>query len=864
MHRLCRISLTGLLAAVSLTTQLAYAQTIYQFDLPAQPLADSLRAVGRLTHTNVLFDPPLVDGLGAPPLKANLTASQAYARLLVGTALQSKFLDDTTVEIARIAEATAPTDPPAGIDPSAASPGPDPKEGKTNSRREFRPAQVDQGAPAPASTAGSSNSGSYANSGEVKLEEIVVTAQKRAERLIDVPQSVTVLTSQDLSRMGAVQFRDFANTVPGVSFTTEGAGITQIIMRGVTTGVDQGPTVAIYVDDVPYGTSTPFGGGATASLDVGLFDLDRIEVLRGPQGTLYGASAMGGLLKYVTKRPDTSTFAGDVFAGLAGTRDGGISYNGASEVNFPIVVDRAAVRASAYYFRDGGYIDNLTLRDDDVNRAGIYGGRLDTLLTPSDALSIRITGFLQNIARDGTSLAGFSVTGTPLDEGLDQRYQIPEFFNQRFRLVSGTVEYDFGPAQLTSISSYQSMSLDSQYDISSIDVPLLGLLFDRTYSAVGVYGVSSTKRFSQELRLASHGRGRVEWLAGAFYTHESTTDYQIDNPYDLGGHLSPNDLFTYYAPTLYKQIAGFADLTLRCNDKLDISGGLRYSQNRQSHGQTGSGLLIGSSPTIEITDDVTTYLADARYHPTHQSTVYLRYATGFRPGGPNFVAADPVTGMPLAPPTYKSDQLRSYELGIKAATAAHGLGVDLAAYQINWSDIQIQAIRNGLTVIANAGKAVIRGGELDLSVRPGEDLTVTAAFGYQDAHLAEASADLGGAEGERLPNVPKFTAALNSDYEIWRGGWQPIVGATIRFVSDRTSGFGPTGTSTNYHMPSYTSVDLRTGLTIGRVVAQLYAHNVLNERGQLSAQPVFALFGGPAHVSVMQPRTIGINLSTSF
>ena len=850
MRCLVLVTVASLLVVGVGTAQPAAASIRRATNIPAEPLSVALRTLAKERGFEVLFRADLVRDVRSGGAVGELTPEEALKQLLSGTGLTYRYLNEETVTVLPLA---------ALENPSSNSTQEVAKEGKPSASRDFRVAQVDQTA-AGAQVATRQEAAAQA----AQLQEIVVTAQKRQERLIDVPQSVTVLTTRDLNRLGALQFRDFANTVPGLSFTTEGAGVTQVIMRGVTTGVDQGPTVAIYVDDVPYGTSTPFGGGATSSLDVGLFDLDRIEVLRGPQGTLYGASAMGGLLKYVTRQPDTAAFGGDVFTGVAGTQDGGISYNGASEINVPLLADKAALRASAYYSRDGGYIDNLTLGQNDVNRADIYGGRLDTLFLPSDALSIRVTGFLQNIARNGTALAGYDLTGVPLDEGLDQRYPIPEFFNQQFRLVSGTVAYDFGPVKLTSISSYQSMRLDSQYDISSIYVPLLQMLFDRSYGAVAVYGVSTTKRFSQELRVASQGASRLEWLAGAFYTHESSTDYQIDAPQDLTGHPATNDLFTYYAPTVYQQIAGFANLTYHLTAQFDVSGGLRYSQNRQSHGQTGSGLLIGSNPTIEITDNVTTYLADARYHPNHQSTAYLRYATGFRPGGPNFVANDPLTGLPLAPPTYKSDQLRSYEAGFKAETAGQALSVDLAAYAINWSDIQIQAIRNGLTVIANAGKAVIRGAEVDLSIRPVDGFVTKVALGYQNAHLTEASADLGGAARERLPNVPRLTAAVNSDYELWHGDGSPTVGATMRFVSDRTSGFGPTDTSSNWHMPSYATVDLRSGLTFGSVTAQLYAHNILDKRGQLSAQPVFALFGGPAHVSIMQPRTIGINLSTSF
>src|SRR5205807_1213614 len=197
----------------------------------------------------------------------------------------------------------------------------------------------------------------------------------REERLIDTPQSVSVLSSNDIAKLGATKFSDFANTVPGLSFQTSGAGFTDITLRGVTAGFDISPTVGLYVDEVPYGSSTTFGFGAQVALDVGLFDLDRVEILRGPQGTLYGASTMGGLI--------------------------------------------------------------------------------DLLFIPTDALTVRLTGFLQDISRDGEPTADYTFAGAKPYGRLDQNRRLTENFTERFELVSGTGTYDFGPVTLTSISSYQ-------------------------------------------------------------------------------------------------------------------------------------------------------------------------------------------------------------------------------------------------------------------------------------------------------------------------------------------------------------------------------------------------------------------------
>jgi outer membrane receptor protein involved in Fe transport len=254
--------------------------------------------------------------------------------------------------------------------------------------------------------------------------------QKRQERLIDVPQSVSVLSSDIISRMGAQQFRDYADTIPGLNFTTSGAGYTQITMRGVSLG-DRVATVAVYIDDIPTAAV-----GNLGTLDLGLFDVDRIEVLRGPQGTLYGASAMGGLVKYVTKGPDVTQFAGQAQLGVSSTKDGEAGYTGAGAVNIPLVDEKIALRASGFFTRDPGYIDNLLIGRKDVNGADIYGGRLDLLLMPTEALSVRLAAFMQNIERDGVNAADYTSDRQPVDGSFDKARAVAEPFATKSRLVS--------------------------------------------------------------------------------------------------------------------------------------------------------------------------------------------------------------------------------------------------------------------------------------------------------------------------------------------------------------------------------------------------------------------------------------------
>jgi outer membrane receptor protein involved in Fe transport len=716
---------------------------------------------------------------------------------------------------------------------------------------------VDQGGPADASVA---DSGTNVQK-TVTLEEVVVTAQKREERLIDVPQSVSVLSAADIARTGATQFRDFANTIPGLSFTTLGPGSTTIALRGVTTGSNPGATVGIYVDEVPYGTSSNFALATDFSLDVGLFDLDRVEVLRGPQGTLYGASTMGGLLKYVTRQPDASRFGASVQTGLSQTEHGGLNYNLAASVNGPVVEDKFAIRASGFESRDGGYIDNVTRGDKDVNNSDIYGGRLDLLFAPTEALSIRVNGFLQNISRDGQALADYTFADTPVSGSLNQRRVLPETFDQRFRLASGTISYTLDQATLTSISSYQEAHGTSLNDRTASFLPAFNAAFG-PLSAVAVAVAGDTDKFTQEVRLASNRKGGpFEWVLGGFYTHEKSLNDGRIVGYDLSGQPIPNFIFRTVTPSRYEERAAFGDVTWWITTKFDVTGGLRYARNEQSFQQNGSG-IAASGPLARATDSVFTYLADARYHFTERATGYLRYATGYRPGGPNFIVRDPTTGQLIGSPTFNPDELRSYEAGFKSETQDRRFAVDVAAYYIDWSDIQITVSRGGLGAIDNAaGGASVRGGELALTVRPGAGFTASGAFAYTDATMSRGDPSLFAAKGERLPNVPRFTAALNADYSLPFGGWRPTIGAVLRYIGDRTATFNASPASRpQYRLPDYTTLDLHSDLTIGAVTAQLYVHNLFDERGELSA----ANFRNPAGVSILQPRTVGISAAISF
>lgn len=850
-----RLRLTALLCAIVVLfvfTPVADAQI--RFDLPAQPLSRALTELGSLANLNIYFDATIVEGIQAPALKADLSANDALSRLLAGTRLRAVRVDENTVRVVAVTDDTkhaqSAREPPTG----AARPTPNVHLASA------APDSGNSGAAA-ADLADSSHSAEL-NGSQRDIAEVLVTAQKRQERLIDTPQSVSVLSADALAKLGATQLRDFANTVPGLSMTTAGTGYTQITLRGVTTGFDLGSTVAIYVDDVPYGSSSPFADGPRATLDSGLFDLDHIEVLRGPQGTLYGASTMGGLLKYVTKLPDVNAFGGQTQDGISSTGDGGgVNYNAAASVNIPLA-GIAALRASVFDSHDGGFIDNAALNQKDVNRSNVYGGRLDFLVKPVDELNIRIVGFLQNINRNGEGTADYTFTGADPYGPLTQYRHLEEPFDQHFRLVSATVGYEMPWASLTSISSYQTMRSDLTGDITNLYASLCAYVGFQC-SAFGYTQYTALDKFTQEVRLASKSNQRLEWLLGAFYTHERSDLAQNYLPFDLLGVLQPNTLITYDAPSIYKEYAAFGDMTWHLTDAVDITGGVRYARNDQDKSQIGTGLLGLSHPDVHSNDHVFTYLANARYHFNDHATGYLRYATGYRPGGPNLYTINPATGQLNGTPTFQADRLKSYEAGFKGESADRRYGIDLAAYYIDWSNIQVTVVSGGFSTIENApGGAKIHGLELALNARPVDPLILSGSFAYQRSRLSQADANLGAFAGETLPNVPRFTAATNADYKLpfATDTLRPTLGMTARYEDQRWASWDKNVGFPQYHLPGYVMFDLRSGITVDEVSLQLFVRNLADRHSQLSAYT----WKGSPQVAIAQPRTVGIHVIYGF
>ncbi|WP_233151615.1 TonB-dependent receptor [Pelomonas sp. KK5] len=692
---------------------------------------------------------------------------------------------------------------------------------------------------------------------------VVITATRRREPQREVPMQVQAIAAEKLQEAGARQLTDYMADLPGVNVNSAGAGYNTVSIRGVTTGSQTISTVGIYIDDVAFGSSNANVNGAQTALDLSLLDLNHIEVLRGPQGTLYGAGAMGGLLKYVTNEPDTYELSGKVTLGASATKGGGIGHTESAVLNVPLKEDVAALRVALFHDHAGGYVDAVgPAAGRNLNKGDSNGGRISLLLQPSSKLKARLTALSAEIKRDGHDYVDYNAaTGEPVAGDYKRTLSVREPFSTKVQLVSADIEAELGWARFNSITSAQSSGLSNHLDFTALYGPLLGATVD----TVPLNAFSKLRKQTQEFRLTSTSNSNLEWLGGIFYTHESgANDQFIESTLPNGGGPGPTQL-SVSLPSHFTELAAYGDITWKATPRLSITGGIRIARNRQDFAELLSGPLSGGGVNLNGRSKETskTYLATASYALDPTSNIYVRAASGYRPGGPNSVVYDPATGQPLAPPTFNHDSLWSYEAGYKADLLDKTLSLEASVYDIRWHDLQQFTSVNGFSVITNGGKAQVDGAEFSLRYKPTRDLSFNGSLSYLDARLTEGASGLG-QSGAPLPNSARLSASLGARYDFAVAGHAAWVSGSERYVGKRNAGFDGSTTLPNFLMPAYFMTDLQAGVDLQRVQLSMYVRNVFDRRAIMSANTSYVSIGGPVQATVAQPRAIGVTLSTSF
>ena len=732
-------------------------------------------------------------------------------------------------------------------------------------------AQSRAGEPAPVLTASS----------DAVLPEVFITARKVSEPLQDVPMSVTALSSETLERSGAQTIADIGRQVPGLNVVSVGPGQNELVIRGISSsaGAD---TVGYYIDDVPIESTGNLEGNA---MDPALYDLDHVEVLRGPQGTLYGASSMGGTVKYVTRQPDFVNRQATGNASLSGTDGGGLNYEVSGMLNEPLASGVAALRVTAFYRDNDGYIDRYLIdpnniyaaqpgtRISDVNTEKTYGARLGIAIKLGDAFTITPSFWYQR-----TDLgAPFTLDKPPgsLDNPIQVR-DVSEPITDELSLLSLVIDGSIQGVHITSSTGYRDRTFLDTVDGSG------GACFylcpvPQTYVYPLPFYVSFAHHdFTEEIR-GSASVGRVHGLLGLFYSHQDNHEYN-NGPIPAGYNEafgSPfGDTPTFYMTNAYSQIenkAVFGEINVDVTQKLQATVGIRYfdiTENNQTNttgvfnggttAETGSSKDTGTTPKYELT-----------YHFTPDALSYATAAKGFRQGGPLGPIPASICGGDLAalglsgPPTsYKADSLWNYELGGKTTWLDHRLTVNGAAYYIDWNDVQqlIALPTCGFVFTGNFGKAESKGGEIEaqLELMPGLRLTLGAA--YNEAKLVSTAPHTQGSSGDTLENAPRWIGSASTEYR-----WQ---------ISPATSGYGRVDFSTSTHQynnfnktsiyyvrAGYSLFNARVGTQHKAWDIALFIDNALNKHAE-TALPLSYDIDLPTQrrISLNQPRTIGLQV----
>ncbi len=729
-----------------------------------------------------------------------------------------------------------------------------------------------------------------------------MTAEKRSSTVSKTPISITAVSGAELESRGITSVTALAQDVPGVSLKSSGPGQTEFEIRGMTSSGGSSPTVGFYLDDAPL-TAPAAAQNGKVVIDPDLYDLARVEVLRGPQGTLYGSGSMGGTIKVVTNQPNATAYDASAQTTLSGTQGAGFNHSEDAMVNIPLIQDVLALRVVGSEAQTSGWIDRIVAGDypvspdgvtrgdvqaapviadhKGVNNEDLDGGRISLLFKPTDRLTLTPYLFVQQIAQDGLN----TFDSDPGTTAHYQPFDIKEPYSDRFVLYGLSTNYRFDGLDLTSatsdwvrhsaITQNESEELQLAFGLPSVYVADGGI----GPAAITEYDIS--RQFSQEFRITSSGNTRFQWLIGAFYS-DFESDYNLtSNVPGAAALFGTSNIISQVQPTKIQQEALFGEASYKVTPKLKATLGLRGYSYRSTVDTTVSGIVSSTGSDAVATNhggesnSGVNPKFNLSYQADPQLLIYGTVAKGFRPGGGNQpVPVDPnsavgseclvalqALGKESAPAFYGPDSVWSYEVGEKTHFGSR-LNVNADLYYEDWKGIQQTVpLSCGFPYTDNTGAAAVIGGELETSLRLMEGLIFSANTGYTDAYLTQNNLETGSYKGEKLQDAPRWTANSSIVYshpinDKWTATWR----AEYSFMGSRIDATY----ATNY-LPAYSPINLRISVSDTKWTAALFVNNASNTRAYLSDSTSLSL-NLPTfnRIATNQPVTAGMHLSYHF
>ena len=813
----------------------------YSAEISPQPLGAALVEFAKQTGLQLIYVSELVQGRMSHALAPGLPPSRALAELLSGTGLRFMFLNPRTVKIF-----AAPASDHASTPPGARQAVQQPSGGHPR-------------------------------------EEVVITANKREEALRTAPISVQVLSPADIDVLGIKGISDIAAQIPGIEYDFSsqwGPGIlTNVAIRGINSNVGTS-TTGIYIDDVPIqARNANFGNPYPVT-----FDLARIEILRGPQGTLFGAGAEGGAIRFISQNPSLTSVTAVYRGELSQTDHGGVSFESGAAVGGPLLDGRLGGRVTAWYRAEGGYIDHVdpltgATVEHNANRTASKALRLALAFAPAEALLIT-----PSFAYQATQIYDTPVFYTDLSNPAAGLLQNGKLLRQPakdgFSVGSLKLEQGLGSYRLSSVSSYFDRTGTSTLDTTNeagvyyyggFGNPL-GPAFPTSYlQAVPTSLELHQSVLAEEVRLASTEDARVRWVGGLFYSSARQRD--VRDTYAQTAPANPGLYLNDY--TIDTLLSGFGNIDIVLPRRWRLNVGIRVDRTRSEFTAREGGFAIPDLPAFShaITQESPlTPRFGIVYQLSPQDILYANIAKGYRLGGIN-VAIPPECGAPTVPKSYATDSLWSREIGAKLALFDDRLRLEASVFDIDWSQIQEPVVFNcGFGYVANAGAATSTGFELAghaaLSRYFGVDLTVAmVSVHYTSTTLnsaGEVIEDRGTVVGG-VPSVPApWSATLGAHYQ------RQIAANVAAYVraeqivhshnpgpftenDSRSIGYDP-----RFHAdPAWSQVNFQFGLICGKLDLRLFLNNALNAHPTLQSS-ADAPGSTPIYAYTLRPRTFGL------
>jgi outer membrane receptor protein involved in Fe transport len=747
-------------------------------------------------------------------------------------------------------------------------------------------------------------------------DEVVVTATRFSTTLQKTPLSMDALSSGTLELTNVKSFNDFEMQVPGLSAQDVGPGDKRYAIRNIQAPGE--PQVGLYFDEIPIaglvGESNNDTGNAQP--DLNLFDVERIEILKGPQGTLFGEGSMGGTIRVISKRPNLTDYESEVQANVASVNHGGVNKDGDAMLNVPLIQDWLAVRLVGYYRDDPGYIKEVLQNQSGTNTLIDSGGRLSVRGKMADNWVVDLIAYADDTHQANTfQEIPYFGEWSRYSFILQPRRDTFHGYN----LISTT---DFPFATLTVLASYQDRKIQQIIDLTPSLISILSsnggpplcnvinyatCLNNVAPFAFFLFPTADLNRQSEharsaEVRLQSPATSLVKWTIGGFFQKRDNFNETLVN----AGPASPqvaidpttctgqagcvlvNNVFGRENWDPLQQDAIFGEVTYPLTKTIDLTAGWRYSHGQRSDQyqqiqnfgdatpfcspvspptvQPPTCVATGLAPKNYYSQDANTPKAELSYHPDDNNLYYVMAAKGFRLGGPNVPQSLDRSFIP--PPFYSADSLWDYELGYKGSFLRKRVTVDGGLFYMDWSHVQQTASDNtgAFQFTQNGGSAVAKGLEFEVTAKATSNLELAGGFNFTRANLSGAQPIQPQAQnvvvsGDRFPYVPDWTADGSATYRFPLGLYKGYLRAEAFYRSGQTTAFD-TVSPLYAQLPAYWLANIRGGLDFGSFSAQLYVTNVADKNTQIGGFPLGS--GQLLQVTSTPPRTIGLLLTAKL